>query len=93
MSSCNINWFDTTAGIYGAEQLPVSVATSYSMEVFERSTVHLVLLAAVQVPSSRTNRMLLAALRNLKTHAGTTQEDINKTLAKMLPQLQVNIVP
>jgi len=26
-----------SVGIYGAEQLPVSLATSYSMEVFEGS--------------------------------------------------------
>ena len=37
VSSCNLNWLDTSVGIYGAEQLPVSVAASYNTQVFERS--------------------------------------------------------
>ena len=37
--SCNLNWFDTSVGICGAEQLPVSAAASYSMQVFERTHV------------------------------------------------------
>ena len=41
VSSCNLNWFDTSVGICGAEQPQVSAAASYSMQVFERT--HLLL--------------------------------------------------
>ena len=42
VSSYNQNWFDISVGIYGAEQLPVAMAASYSMQVFEKSCALLI---------------------------------------------------
>ena len=60
-----------TVGVRGAEQLPVSVATSSSVAMdFEWATVDLVLLDALeQFEDQATNRLPLSVLEDVKTQA------------------------
>ena len=68
----------------------MSVAASYSMQVFERSRAfESVLLAALEKFEYQAlymyNRLLLAALEEPEDSCTTQKKDVKKTPAKMLP--------
>ena len=66
-----------------AEQLPVSVAASFSVN---ETTIDLVLLAAIeQFEDQLTTRLLIAALKGYEDSSTTQKEDVKKTPAKTLP--------
>ena len=59
----------------GAEQLPVSVTTSFSLELLNEATIDPVLQAAIeQLEDYTTNRLLIAVLKEYED-SGTTQKD------------------
>ena len=68
-----------------AEQLPVSVTTSFSVK-FLNETVDLELLAALeQFEDQAANRLLIAVLDEYDNSGATQKKDVKKTPAKMLP--------
>ena len=78
----------------GAEQLPVSAAASFSVDVFEWSHHWLVLLAAIeQFEDQATNRLPLAVLEEYEDSGTTQKEDVKKTPAKMLPSTKDCVLP
>ena len=76
--------------VRGAEQPPVSMAASFSAEVFKSSHHWLVVLLAAldQFEDQATNRLLVSMLEEYKD-SGTTpiKKDVKKTPAKCYHQL------
>ena len=72
----------------GAEQPPISAATSSNAGVLEWILIHchdLELLGALeQFEDQATNRLLLLALEEYEDSGTTQKEDVKKTPAKML---------
>ena len=73
----------------GTERLPVSVAVSFSVKVFEWSYLPLtrryVLAAIEQFEDQATNRQLIVVLEECEDSGTTQKEDVKKTPSKMLP--------